>query len=151
MDITNLRDAPGCVPIVVDRLWHAWWKAYGAERAEVEEAIAEVLAAPTFPFTLVATLDGQFAGTVTASDMDERPQYSPWIAALWVEPEQRRSGIARTLMQAGLQLLFDQGNQQVYLCARPELRAYYLADGWQLLEQQVGEAEMDIFIRRQLA
>ena len=153
MNILNLREAQQFVPIVADRLWQAWWRDNGSALADVEQALGEVLAAPAFPFTLVATVDDRFAGTVTAiaSDMDDRPQYSPWIAALWVEPERRGSGIAQALVQQALQTLFDQGNSAVYLCAEPGLRRFYLADSWQLLEERAGTAELDIFVRRQLA
>ncbi|MGH0361433.1 GNAT family N-acetyltransferase [Sinorhizobium meliloti] len=34
------------------------------------------------------------------NDLDDRPQYTPWIAALWVEPDMRRRGIAAKLMEA---------------------------------------------------
>ncbi|MEJ7011468.1 GNAT family N-acetyltransferase [Sinorhizobium meliloti] len=33
------------------------------------------------------------------NDLDDRPQYTPWIAALWVEPDMRRRGIAAKLME----------------------------------------------------
>ncbi|MEO5808271.1 GNAT family N-acetyltransferase [Devosia sp.] len=147
MNIINLRDARGFFPVVADRIWNAFWQP--APLSAVETALHEVIAAAEFPFTLAA-LDGeQFLGTVTciASDMDERPLLGPWIAALWVEPEARKSGVARTLVDTAVVKLLSQGNRSIYLYCKPQMREFYVRLGWEVLEDEVGEGRSVVFVR----
>lgn len=48
------------------------------------------------PFCLVAEEGGVYIGSVLVieNDLDARPDYTPWIAALWVEPHARKRGAA---------------------------------------------------------
>ncbi|WP_325052895.1 GNAT family N-acetyltransferase (plasmid) [Sinorhizobium meliloti] len=55
------------------------------------------------------------------NDLDDRPQYTPWIAALWVEPDMRRRGIAAKLMEAVRKQASAQGHAFCYLCATPDI------------------------------
>jgi predicted N-acetyltransferase YhbS len=147
MRILNLNDAPEFKPIVVDRIWQAFWRPYGAALSDVETALADVLASGAFPFSLVASDGDQFTGTVTAivSDLDARPQFSPWIAALWVEPDRRGQGIAEALVNAATARLFDQGMSPVYLCAKRPMRGFYQRLNWGLIEQDIGPDGLDVF------
>jgi hypothetical protein len=91
MIIEDLRQHLVFRPLVADRIWRAWWEPSGATLADVEDALGAVIAAESFPFTLVALCGDRFVGTVTAiqSDIAARPDLGPCIAALWVEPEMR--------------------------------------------------------------
>jgi predicted N-acetyltransferase YhbS len=151
VDIQNLRAAPQFRAQVADRIWRAWWEPHGASVEDVQHALGEVLESPGFPFTLVATEYGQFIGTVTAivSDMAERPELSPWIAALWVEPDWRGQGVARALLDHAAHLLAGFGHATAYLCARPSLRPFYSGLDWRLIEENAGPHGLDIFVRHQ--
>ncbi|UXN69303.1 GNAT family N-acetyltransferase [Devosia neptuniae] len=145
--IQDLNDAPEFKPIVTDRIWQAFWRPYGAALTDVETALADVLAGGPFPFSLVATDGEGFTGTVTAieSDLDARPLLSPWIAALWVEPEKRGQGIAEALVNAATTRLFAQDHSPLYLCAKPPMRGFYQRLKWGLIEQDVGPDGLDVF------
>lgn len=147
--IQALRDVPQFRDVVADRIWRAFWAQSGAPLSAVEEALAGCIGPEGYPFTLVALADGKFAGTVTAiaSDVAERVQYAPWLAALWVEPEFRGQGLAMDLMDAGQTRLTAQGFGLVYLAARERMRPFYAARGWQLIESAVGPDRLDIFSR----
>ena len=147
--ISSLRDHPRFRTDVSDRIWRAFWEPYDSSRADLDAALDEVVAAQGFPFTLVAHWGDQFAGTVTAiqSDISARPHLGPCIAALWVEPEARRQGVARQLVAAALHRLAELGHRQAYLPAKPHLRDFYVRGGWTLLEQQVGDDSLDVFAR----
>ena len=149
VSIDDLRDLPSHAAAVADRIWRAWWEPYGSSLADVEGALSEVMAAEGFPFTLVATRDGQFVGTVTAiqTDIHQRPDLGPCLAALWVEPAARRQGIARMLMAAVESRLSWHGFGKVYLSAKPPLREFYEAAGWALIESDVGDDHLGVFVR----
>jgi predicted N-acetyltransferase YhbS len=148
--IHDLRQVPEHWATVVDRIWQAWWRPYGAPLADVEAALAEVAAAADFPsFTLVAVDAGRFAGTVTVikEDIDARPQLRPCIAALWVDPSSRGQGVAQRLLNTACARLARAGCSRVYLGARPPLRRYYSGHGWTLHESGVGSDRLDVFVR----
>lgn len=147
--IHALREVPQFRDIVADRIWRAFWAPSGAPLSAVEEALGGCVGPDDYPFTLVALSEGRFAGTVTAiaSDVAERPQYTPWLAALWVEPDCRGQGLAVGLMEAGLARLASHGFGIVYLAARERMRPFYGARGWQLIESGVGPDRLDVFSR----
>lgn len=113
-------------------------KGYSLEY--IEGRVAENLDIAAVPFAVVAHEDSLFLGTasVIPSDLDERPEYSPWVAAVWVDPEQRRRGVGAALVRKAAQGVFESGTDLVYLCTLPEKRAFYERLGWQRLEENVG-------------
>lgn len=143
--ISNLRDRSEFAETVADRVWNAWWREQGVERATLVAMVEETLAAETIPTALVAHDGETFLGTahLIESDLEERPQLTPWVAALWVEPPARGSGLGARLTLAMAQAGFDAGFDRVYLCAEPRLRPFYAAMGWRLMEEDV--AGLDVF------
>ena len=101
------------------------------------------------PSCFVAHRGGQFMGTVSviACDEETRPQYWPWIAALWVEPEQRRQGIGAALVEKASAFAFDAGAECAYLLAGSRRRAFYEKLGWSVLEENVPTGGMFILAR----
>ena len=105
--------------------------------------------ATPIPFALVAHDGEGFLGTssVIASDLEERPQLSPWIAAVWVEEDARRRGIGAALVNRAAQDCFALGVSRAYLCARPRMTGFYEALGWTVVERNVGPHHLGVFIR----
>jgi predicted N-acetyltransferase YhbS len=103
--------------------------------------VGESLGAGPIPTALVAHDGGRFLGTVSliACDEETRPQYTPWIAALWVEPEHRRRGIGASLVDKASDLAFDAGAQRVHLLTRERRRPFYEGMGWLVLEANAPE------------
>jgi predicted N-acetyltransferase YhbS len=103
--------------------------------------------ASNFPFALVAHQKDQYAGHVLAirSDLGSRPDLSPWIAALWVEPGFREQGIATALMKAAKAELALKGVPIAYLCANLSKRKFYQSRGWKLIDEHSGPAMLDVF------
>ena len=150
MEISDLRRVPQFFSTVADRIWQAWWKPNGVSLGEIETALRMHLGDTPFPFTLVAYEGVEFLGTASAiaSDLSDRLQYSPWLAALWVEAERRSAGIGRALVERTAGSLFDQGRRSVYICARQDLTSFYEGLGWSLIEKNVGQHRLSIFVRR---
>ncbi|WP_246179384.1 GNAT family N-acetyltransferase [Microvirga thermotolerans] len=101
------------------------------------------------PTTLVAHEGDLFLGTVSliACDEESRPDYSPWIAALWVEPEHRRRGIGESLVDRAFRLARDAGAGRVYLLAGEARRAFYEKRGWSICEADVPRSGMHVLVR----
>lgn len=102
------------------------------------------------PFALVAHDGPTFKGSalVIESDMDERPQYSPWVAGVWVDAHHRKQGIGAALVEHAVEASFAMGIQNVYLCATRPKRDFYLVRGWIQVEEYIGAALLTIMVRR---
>jgi GNAT superfamily N-acetyltransferase len=103
------------------------------------------------PLALVAHDGGAFIGTasVIASDLDERPELTPWVAAVWVEERARGHGIGAALVDAGAQACFVLGFPRAHLCARARMTRFYERLGWTLIERRVGPHQLNVFVREQ--
>jgi GNAT superfamily N-acetyltransferase len=148
--ISDLRQRPEFIDTVADRMWHAWWRDSGHPLSLISRRLRdENLNADPIPFALVAHDDGAFLGTasVIASDLAERPQWTPWVAAVWVEPEARRRGVGGALVNHATRDCFALGFGRAYLCARAKLSAYYERLGWTPIERDVGPRRLSVFIR----
>lgn len=146
MLISDLRDRPGFADTIADRAWHAWWTESGVPLADYRAHLDPMMEGDGVPFALVAHEGDAYVGSVLVieNDLEARPQYAPWIAALWVEPEQRRQGVAVQLIDAARAEAARLGWQACYLCATPDNSPYYLARGFRQLEADV--AGLNVFV-----
>ena len=147
--ISDLRQRPEFFDDVADRIWRAWWKADGHPLDYISGRLRENLNAAPIPFALVAHDGEAFLGTasVIASDLAERPQLSPWVAAVWVEAQARRRGVGAALVDRAALDCFALGARRAHLCARPERAGYYERLGWIPIERDVGQHRMSVLIR----
>jgi len=145
--ISNLRDVRQYQHIVANRIWEAWWKQEGHSAESVAVGLAEIVAATDFPFALVAHQNGEYLGHILgiASDLSSRPDLSPWLAALWVDPTHRRKSVALKLLNAAQEQLSKIGHSKIYLCAIEEKRSYYSMRGWVLIDHEEKLPALDIF------
>jgi N-acetylglutamate synthase-like GNAT family acetyltransferase len=144
--VCDLRDCPELAGEVADRVWKAWWKGKGYPLDYITGRVAESLNPEAIPFAVVAHEDGMLLGTasVIPSDLEERPQYTPWAAAVWVDPQYRGRGIGASLVRSATQAAFDTGIDLVYLCALPERSGFYERLGWRRLEENVGHGGLTV-------
>ena len=147
--ISDLRQRPEFFDIVADRIWRAWWKDSGHPLEYITGRLGENLAAGPIPIALVAHDGAAFLGTssVIASELEERPDYTPWVAAVWVEPQVRSRGIGAALVERAAREGFASGAQRLYLCARPARTEFYRRLGWLPLERGVGRPGLTVFTR----
>lgn len=145
LQVSNLRHYPAFADTIADRGWHAWWTESGVPLEDYRAHLTPMLEQDRIPSALVAHDEDHYIGSVLLieNDLDERPDYAPWIAALWVEPEFRRKGIAAQLIARSRELAAELGYDTCYLCASPDKRAYYMKQGFTLLEEDV--AGLDVF------
>jgi GNAT superfamily N-acetyltransferase len=147
--ISDLRQQPEFFDAVADRIWQAWWKDGGYPLEAISGRLRENLNAEPIPMALVAHDGAAFLGTssVIASDLEERPDYTPWVAAVWVEPHVRSHGIGAALVESAARDCFALGITRAYLCARPARSAFYERLGWIPIERDVGERGLTVFIK----
>jgi GNAT superfamily N-acetyltransferase len=148
--ISDLRQQPAFFDAVADRIWRAWWKERGFPIGYIAGRVRENMNAERIPFALVAHQGEAFLGTasVIASDLEERPHYTPWVAAVWVDPEHRERQIGRALVARAADEVFGLGIDRVYLCARPIRRNFYLRQGWKQIEEGVGRQGLTVFVQQ---
>jgi GNAT superfamily N-acetyltransferase len=149
MAISDLRDHPEFAPTLADRIWRAWWQARGTPLALVASRVADNLGPPPLPTAFVAHEGARFLGTASAvaTDMAERPHYTPWVAAVWVEPEARGAGLGAALVRHAAEAIFRSGWRRAYLAAAPHRRSFYERLGWTVLEETIGDDRMTIYFR----
>jgi GNAT superfamily N-acetyltransferase len=149
MLISDLRDRPDFAATVADRVWRAFWKKDGHPLELLTGLVHQNFGPGPIPTALVAHEGERFLGTVSiiASDEEARPQYTPWVAALWVEPEHRRRGIGALLVEKAVLFAFNTGAERVYLLSRAHRCAFYKGLGWIVLEVDAPEDGMFILSR----
>jgi GNAT superfamily N-acetyltransferase len=149
VSISDLRERPEFFGTVADRIWRAWWKDSGQPLDYIATRLHENLNADPVPMALVAHDGAAFLGTasVIASDLDERPRYTPWVAAVWVEPQHRSRGIGAALVERAAYHCFGSGANRIYLCAPPARTGFYQRLGWRPIERDVGKLALTVFIR----
>jgi predicted N-acetyltransferase YhbS len=134
--ISDLRDEPHFADAVAERIWRAFWQKDGHPLELLKRLVQHNLEEGPIPTALVAHEGERFLGTVSiiANDEESRPQYTPWIAALWVEPEHREQGIGALLVERGVEFAFRTGARRVYLLSGPQRRPFYENRGWSVVE-----------------
>ncbi len=147
--ISDLRQRPEFFDMVADRIWQAWWQADGTPLGYISDRLRENISDSLIPFALIAHDGAAFLGTasVIASDLAERSQLTPWVAAVWVEPHARQRGVGGALVDRATRDCFALGASRAYLCARLQHSAFYERLGWTLIERDVGPRHLNVFIR----
>ena len=147
--ISDLRQQPAFFDAVADRIWRAWWKERGFPADYIAGRLRENMNPSPIPFALVAHRDQAFIGTVSviASDLEDRPQYSPCVAAVWVDPQYRMREIGSELVARAVEEAFALHFRRVYLCAEKEHRRFYTRQGWTPIEEDVGERKVTVFVK----
>jgi GNAT superfamily N-acetyltransferase len=137
--ISTLQDHPYFAGIIADRCWHAWWQDSDYSLGEYRGWLDECLEGREIPACFVAHHGETYLGStcLIANDLEARPHYTPWIAALWVEESHRRGGIATALMNRAATTAAALGFSKAYLCAVPEKTAFYVKRGLVVLEEDV--------------
>lgn len=148
--ISDLRHAPEFFDTIADRIWQAWWKRHGVPEAYIVARLRENMTGNDLPIALVAHHGTTFLGTASllVSDLDERPQYTPWVAAVWTEPDARGQGVAPALIAHACVEASARGHGKVYLCAAPPRRSYYEQLGWTPIEDGVGALRLTVFVKQ---
>jgi N-acetylglutamate synthase-like GNAT family acetyltransferase len=147
--ISDLRGRPEFFDVVAERIWSAWWQRRGFSLDHIRGRLQENMNVAAIPFALVAHEGATFVGTssVIASDLDELPQLTPWVAAVWVEADYRKREVGRALVARAVADILALGIDRAYLCALPARRHFYLRQGWMPIMENVGEHGLTVYVQ----
>jgi GNAT superfamily N-acetyltransferase len=147
--ISDLRNVPDFSATVAQRVWEAWWQYKGHPLSFIQGPVNDNLGAGPVPSAFVAHDAGLFLGTVSliASDLSDRPAYTPWVAALWVEEDARNRGIGSALADHAAVAAFASGFIRVYLCASTENHNFYEKTGWLTVDENVDANGLNVYAR----
>jgi GNAT superfamily N-acetyltransferase len=100
--IVSTVERPDLVPVVARWLWETFGRAGGHTFEHTLRAVEGSVTIHQMPRTLILLVDGSPVGTASlvAHDLDERPDLSPWLAGVFVEPDARGQGYAALLIAA---------------------------------------------------
>ncbi|NVN87737.1 MAG: GNAT family N-acetyltransferase [Rhodopseudomonas sp.] len=145
--ISDLRQRPEFFDAVSDRIWRAWWQPRGYPASSISHRLRDNINPAPIPFALVAHDEDKFLGTASAiaHDLAERPQFTPWVAAVWVDPAHRGLRVGAALVDRAAGDCFALGMTRVYLCARPARSGFYGRLGWTAIEHGVGTDDLTVW------
>ncbi len=99
----------------------------------------------------IALKDGEPIGTsaIEACDMVTHPEFSPWLASVYVAVAQRGQGVARRLILHAMNMAYQQGKREMYLYTPKHCKLYEKL-GWQVLSRERYHGEVVTVMRCEL-
>ena len=78
-------------------IYEEWWSKRGRSLEDVLMWLRSHTKLDTVPYSVIALAEGEPVGSccVIENDCIHRPQYAPWVAAVYVSPDFRRRGLSR--------------------------------------------------------
>jgi GNAT superfamily N-acetyltransferase len=137
VQIEFLADRREFIPLLAE--WHQReWASLrpGFSIADRVAMLHERSRRSELPITLVASSGEELLGSamLIQHDMDTRPDYTPWLAGVFVSPGHRHRGIGRALSERVVREAARLGFATLYLYT-PSARDFYSRLGWSILER----------------
>jgi predicted N-acetyltransferase YhbS len=131
-----LADHPRLIPTLA-RWHHEEWRELIPEWSleEAERELALHTGRAVIPTTLVALAGDRLAGSASllVDDLPEWPQFTPWVASVFVAPEWRGRQVGTRLVNRAVEVAGLAGAPRVYLVT-PGQEAFYRRIGWSVVE-----------------
>jgi predicted N-acetyltransferase YhbS len=131
--VSDLRLAPHWMVTIAQWHFEHWGPLTGAESlSSYVKAITSATTSELLPCVLIAEKDERLLGSVTliACDCQIYPDLTPWLAQLFVAPNERTLGVGRALVQAAERKACALGFSNLYLFTSGTLPSYYERQGW---------------------
>lgn len=136
--IEYLADRPEHLPALAEWL-HAQWGSLspGSTLATRTEKLRGQLQRAAVPCAFVALDGGQPAGTASLveHDMEDHPEWTPWLASVYVHRDFRRRGIGSALAERVAEEARALGVGTLYLFT-PDQQRLYERLGWRRLREE---------------
>jgi GNAT superfamily N-acetyltransferase len=152
LTIVATSDRPDLVPVTARWRWEAFFRDKGRPFEEILAAAKRSASvARPIPRTLVLLADGEPVGTasLTAQDLEERPDLTPWLAGMVVAQHARGNGYAARLIAAVEQEARGVFVSTLWLYTNTAERIYARA-GWQTVETVLHDGQPFALMQRRL-
>lgn len=150
--ITTVLDRPDLVPIVARWLWQEWGRHKG-RTPEMSERRLRSRDATTGPEQTWILLDGGIPAATASlvhDDLDTRPELTPWLASVFVDPPMRGRGHAARLVRVVEDAARAGGNHTLWLHSQ-HAAGLYAGLGWIAVGAEVDHGHVVTLMRRDLA
>ncbi len=150
IETRQLADCPEQLTTVGSWVWEQWWQRRTPTPAHVIELLRTHAAIDRVPYTVGGLVDGVPVGScsVIENDCVHRPQYAPWVAAVYVTPALRNRGVASAILQTAAQIAVRAGVTGLYIDCLAATAPVYERNGWTILEREVGDKDSVVMLRR---
>lgn len=136
-EIINLKDAPDNLTTLAS--WHQdEWSLLNPGKS-LDDRILRMqpfLNQAFIPSTYIAK-DDELLGSaaIVASDMESKPELTPWLASVFVKPCHRNKGVGSKLVLHVMSLARNNGIHRLYLFT-PDKQGFYLNLGWTIMNTE---------------
>jgi GNAT superfamily N-acetyltransferase len=136
--VTDLADAAELLPTLARWHFDYWGRLTGAPTLDGYVAmLTEAAKSRMVPSVLVALAGGELLGSanLVACDLPPRPEFTPWLAQLFVAAAHRRGAVGAALVAATRERAKTCGYARLYLYTSGTLPDYYARLGWRDIER----------------
>ena len=149
--VVTTVERPDLIGVAAEWIWRAFWKKNGYTLEQIRALVMSSDAVIGPSQCMLLLVDGAPVGTagLIESDLDSRPELTPWLAAMYVQPESRGRGYALELIRAAENAAVAAGYSRVWLYTFVAERLYLKA-GWQSVEQFETGGAQAVLMRRDL-
>ena len=150
LSIVPLNNDPRDLEIVAAWLFGEWGHLEaGRSLEETLERLRQRADRTKPPLTLVAMANDRPVGTasLTPWDMRTRPDLSPWLSSVFVDPESRGYGVGSRLVNAIEETARDLAIPTLYLFT-PDRENFYRRLGWETMEWCEYRGEKVVLMRK---
>lgn len=151
VQLVSLRERPQHLKTIAGWIHDQWWSNTDTPPDAIERWLGSHLGQKGFPTTLVAIEDGEAVASVCLHETEamDRPDYKPYLGALFVTPSSRGRGLGVALVRAIEAQGRGLGFREMYLNAADPLVDFYEVLGWVVVERSYGPKCLNI-LRREL-
>lgn len=151
LEFVSTYERPDLVPIVARWQWEEFWRPRGEALEDTLAAVRTTLTPADLPRTYILLEDGRPVGTASlaAEDLEERPDLTPWLAGVVVDPAARGRGLAARLVAGVEAEARARGVATLWLYTRSAERIYARA-GWRKVEPVAHDGKVYALMRRDL-
>lgn len=137
MEILDLKKEPEHLPVLAR--WHHEQWSYLNPGETIEQRLERMrvyLDESFVPSTFIAKDDVLLgSAAIVAHDMETRPDLSPWLASVFVAPEQRGKGLGKRLVLHVMNEAKNRGINTLYLFT-PDKAPFYQNLGWKIVTKE---------------
>ena len=149
--IVSLAGRPDLIPAGARWQWQEWGRARDRRLASVERDVQPLARhnGPEAGFVLLEDDIPVGTACLTMEDLDTRPDLSPWLASVFVEPAHRGRGHASALVRAVEQAALARGHSHMWLFTWTTVPLYERL-GWVVIGPEQHHGSEVILMRRDL-